>query len=122
MATQFYRTGYTEKIKSKQRNILFNALNTDELADVTFIIGKPETEYNINRIFLSLISPVFKAMLYGQMKESELDSDVIIKDMEPEIFESISSFAYCNDPKITDKNVLLLLQACDKYQIQTLSE
>eukprot|EP01084_Bolivina_argentea_P089511 161510_1 len=115
-------TGYTEKIKSTQRKILLNALNTHELADVTFIIGEQETEYNINRIFLSLISPVFKAMLYGKMKESELDSDVIIKDMKPEIFECIISFAYCNDPKITNKNVLLLLQACDKYQIQTLSE
>eukprot|EP01084_Bolivina_argentea_P089514 161518_1 len=115
-------TGYTEKIKSTQREMLLNALNTQQFADITFIIGEEKTEYNVNRIFLSLISPVFNAMLYGKMKESEPNSNVHIKDMKPEIFESIISFAYCNDPKITDKNVLLLLQACDKYQIEKLSE
>eukprot|EP01084_Bolivina_argentea_P232878 392377_1 len=113
---------YTEKIKSKQREILLNVLNTQEFSDVTFIIGDEKTEYHVNRIFLSSISPVFKAMLYGNMKESEPNAIVPIKDMKPETFQSIINFAYCNDPKITDKNVLLLLQACDKYQIKTLLE
>eukprot|EP01084_Bolivina_argentea_P132058 233028_1 len=102
-------TGYTKQIKSTQRQILLNALNTQQFADITFIIGEEKTEYNVNRIFLSLISPVFEAMLFGKMKESEPNSTVPIEDIKPEIFESIISFAYCNDTKITNKNVFLLL-------------
>ena len=41
------------------------------LNDITFIIGKEEIEYGANRIFLTAITPVFEAMLYGNMKESK---------------------------------------------------
>eukprot|EP01084_Bolivina_argentea_P061344 112099_1 len=113
---------YTATIQSQQRDALAKALNDQKHADVTFVIGTEKTEYNTNRFLLSLISPVFDAMLYGHMKESKSNSDVIIPDVEPQIFECILNYSYANDPKITLQNVLSLLKTCDKYQIDSLSK
>ena len=94
----------------------------EEYADVTFVVGKEEREFEINRIFLAMVSPVFKAMLFGKMKESEPNSEVFIKHIEPKIFECIINFAYCNNPHVTTSNVLPLIRACDEYQISALSD
>eukprot|EP01083_Nonionella_stella_P062513 162521_1 len=111
---------YTSALKTAQRQILMNALDNHELTDTTFIIGEQQTQYQVNRVFLALISDVFKAMLFGQMKESKPNSDVIIDDMESSTFECIVKFAYSNDPRVTTRNVISLMNACDKYQISTL--
>eukprot|EP01083_Nonionella_stella_P276026 937673_1 len=111
---------YTPHIQSKQREILLQALNDQRFGDVTFIIGSEKTHYNVNRIFLSLISPVFEAMLCGHMKESLPNSEVILEDTQPEVFECVIHFAYCNDPKIRNTTILPLIKLCDKYQIVSL--
>eukprot|EP01083_Nonionella_stella_P037061 101076_1 len=111
-----------ENIQIKQRKILLNVLSNQRFADVTFIIGELQTEYHINRLFLSMISPVFEAMLFGQMKEGQPNAEVIIEDAEPEIFQCVINFAYCNDPNLTNRNILRLICFCDKYQITPLLE
>eukprot|EP01084_Bolivina_argentea_P248974 416599_1 len=93
---------YSPLVQMQQKQILANALHQQELTDVTFCIGKSRnnldnsdvSQYNVNRFLLALISPVFKKMLFGQMKESKPNSTVYIEDMEPEIFECIINFAY----------------------------
>eukprot|EP01083_Nonionella_stella_P040906 110920_1 len=104
------------------RKIMLDALNSQSFADTTFIIGEQQSEYHINRIFLALISPVFKAMLFGKMTESQPNSTVVIEDTTPKTFESIIRFAYCNPPNITEHNVLSIIRFCDKYQITSLNE
>ena len=111
---------YSEAVQSGQRKTLMDHLDSKQLSDVTFVIGPSQTPYNLNRVFLAMISPVFKAMLYGQMKESELDSEVIIEDMNPDVFQCIIHYAYCNDPQITSRNVLSVLCVCKKYHITKL--
>eukprot|EP01083_Nonionella_stella_P311790 1112924_1 len=111
---------YTASHTQEQCQMLKEMLNEQTLADTTFIIGPEQSEYNVNRTFLACISPVFLAMLFGKMKESELNSDVIIEDMKPSTFECILNFAYCNDPQIREDNALHVIQAADKYQIKTL--
>eukprot|EP01083_Nonionella_stella_P311789 1112922_1 len=111
---------YTASHQREQREIFKQMLNDQTLADTTFIIGSDQSEYNINRLFLASSSPVFLAMLFGKMKESELNSDVIIEDMRSNTFECILNFAHGNDPQITTDNVLHVIQASDKYQIKTL--
>ena len=101
---------------------MLQMLDSEDLSDVTFRIGEDQTEFNLHRIFLAMISPVFKAMLYGQMQEAQPNSDVIIEDITSDAFQCIVHFAYCNDPKITSQNVLSVLAACDKYQITKLQE
>eukprot|EP01084_Bolivina_argentea_P266495 452026_1 len=111
---------YTASIQSIQRKYLANTLNQHKFTDIKFIIGPNKIEFDINRIFLAMISPVFEAMLFGQMKESEPNSEVIIADIDAEAFQCIINFAYCNNPKLTPKTVCLVRSICDRYQIQLL--
>jgi len=113
---------YSTEIKSLQRENLLNILKQKEFADVTFIIGRNKTEFPLNRIFLASVSPVFKAMLYGHMRESKSNSDVIIEDIDASAFQSVIHYSYGNDPQINASNVLSVRYICDKYQITELSE
>ena len=113
---------YDKSAQNAQCEGIRTALNSKKCTDVTFLIGKDRTEFNLNRIFLAMISPIFKSMLYGQMREAQLDTDVIIEDMTPTVFECIVHFAYCADPQITSKNVLSVLTVCDKYLITKLQD
>ena len=113
---------YQSFMQQMQCSTISTKINDQEFSDVTFLIGEQQTEFYLNRIFLAMISPVFKAMLYGQMKEAQPESEVVIEDMATETFDCIVKFAYCADPKITSKNVLSVVAACDKYQITQLQD
>eukprot|EP01084_Bolivina_argentea_P156221 272240_1 len=113
---------YSDSKRQEQCKLLSKLLNEQNYFDTTFVIGSQETKFNVNRIFLASVSPVFAAMLFGKMKESELHSEVIIEDLEPSAFESIINFAYCNDPKIDEHNVIAVYTVADRYQIETLQQ
>ncbi|PNT61888.1 hypothetical protein BRADI_5g22356v3 [Brachypodium distachyon] len=60
-------------------------------ADVTFSVGGQM--FNAHRCLLAARSPVFKAELFGPMKEKELQC-IQIDDIEPAIFEALLHFVY----------------------------
>eukprot|EP01084_Bolivina_argentea_P166130 288505_1 len=101
---------------------LLNRLKDDRHTDCVFIIGKNKKKFKLNRFILSLISPVFEVMMYGNMRESENNSTVIIDDVDVEAFKCVVNFAYGSDPEINLSNVTSLLLICDKYQIKELSK
>ena len=109
------------KLYKVQQKNMGQILDNQKFTDVTFVVGKDKQEFNVNRIFLAAISPVFEAMLYGQMAESKADSKVVIEDATPNAFEQVIKFAYCNKPDIDLDNVHDIASICDKYQIATLS-
>jgi len=108
---------YSDRTKTVQLETGRSARKLTECADITLLVGRERAEFNVNRIFLAMISPVFRAMLYGQMKEAALDSDVAIEDVEPAVFEIVVKFAYFEDPQISSINILQVLTFCDKYHI-----
>ena len=108
--------------QAKQRQNLLNVLNEHQFHDVTFVIGPQKTEYEANRAFFAAVSPVFRAMLYGKMKEGEPDAHVEIDDIDPSAFESVLKFTYCNDPELKESNVVLVKSISQRYQINLLSE
>eukprot|EP01083_Nonionella_stella_P065755 172523_1 len=110
----------SSSLKVVQQQIFADIVKNDKYRDVTFIIGEQATNFHVNRMFLSAISAVFDAMLYGNMEESKPNAEIAIKDINPVGFECILNFAYNNDPKITPQNVLSVIQICDKYQITSL--
>ncbi|WVZ59023.1 hypothetical protein U9M48_009233 [Paspalum notatum var. saurae] len=65
-------------------------LLSKEGADVRFHVGRKT--FAAHRLVLSARSPVFKAELYGPMKESATKDAKGIKDMKPEVFDALLTF------------------------------
>jgi len=98
-------------------------LSKNKLWDMTFIVGsKHKTDFKVNRLLMASISPVFEAMLYGRMNttESKDNTEISLELINPETFEQVIKFAYCNKPKFTQDNIMEIAQICDLYQIQSL--
>lgn len=66
-------------------------LRSKESADVTFVVGG-EIFY-AHKLVLALRSPVFKAELFGSMKENRAEK-ITIEDMEPVVFKALLHFIY----------------------------
>eukprot|EP01084_Bolivina_argentea_P315147 545938_1 len=97
-----------------------SALSGNKFTDVTFVVGPQKVIFRVVRVLIASISPVFTAMLFGTMKESAPNAEVIIEDIDANAFKSILYYAYMQNPRITDLNVVSVHQICDKYQIKDL--
>ncbi|KQJ95651.1 BTB/POZ and MATH domain-containing protein 1 [Brachypodium distachyon] len=97
----------------------------EEGADVTFSVGG-ET-FAAHKIVLATRSPVFKAELYGQMKERTAQS-VTIEDMQPAVFRAFLHFIYTDslaqmedlDHDDYSEMIRHLLVAADRYAMDRL--
>ena len=81
--------------------------------------------FSAHRYLLAARSPVFKAELFGPMKESTTDS-IKIYDVEPPIFEALLHFIYTDsirddgDNKDETEKMQHLLVAADRYGLERL--
>merc|ERR1712242_512683 len=89
--------------------------------DLTFLIGEEQKEFTGNRIAMSSISEPLRAMLFGTMKESQPDAEIIIDDIDPKGFAAVLKWAHLQDPGISVDNVVSVRSICRKYQISDLS-
>ena len=112
---------YSPRLKETQRKNTAKLFDQQKFADVTFIIGEHQEEFKANRIFPASISDVFKAMLYGSMKEGKDDSVITIEDIAGKGIKSVLNFAYSKNPQITVDNVVSVKNVCRKYDISGLS-
>ncbi|KAF8362615.1 hypothetical protein PRIPAC_89538 [Pristionchus pacificus] len=85
----------------------------DPRHDVTFIIG--EERIYAGRQILSLYSPVFTAMFYGELRE---ENDVKLEDVDRDDFLEFLRFMYPSKQMITGNNVNNLLELSDRYQVK----
>ncbi|KAM3271970.1 hypothetical protein ACQJBY_042275 [Aegilops geniculata] len=99
-------------------------LQSEQGADVRFIVGG-ET-FAAHRCVLAARSPVFKAELYGVMKESSA-AGIHIHGMRPEVFRNLLQFVYTEEmPPVTEEEedaVVMaqhLLEAADRYGMERL--
>ncbi|KAF8672568.1 hypothetical protein HU200_049254 [Digitaria exilis] len=109
---------------------LSSLLVSGEGTDVTFEVGG-ET-FMAHRCVLAARSPVFRAELFGPMKEGTTRNAISIDDMEPKVFRLLLSFIYSDSvPEINydnghgdDDGVMALwkklLVAADIYDLQKL--
>uniref|UniRef100_A0ACD5WMA9 Uncharacterized protein n=1 Tax=Avena sativa TaxID=4498 RepID=A0ACD5WMA9_AVESA len=108
-----------------------NLLVSKEGTDVTFKVGS-ET-FPAHRCVLAARSAVFKAELFGPMKEGTIASVIHVEDMEAKVFGALLSFIYTDSlPKMEfdmvkeegeSQEVLWLqhlLAAADRYDLQRL--
>ncbi|KAL6662104.1 hypothetical protein ACP70R_001488 [Stipagrostis hirtigluma subsp. patula] len=97
-------------------------LESEEGADVTFMV-KGEV-FRAHKILLAVGSPVFKAELFGPMRDKE-NKTITIEDMEPTIFKKLLHFIYTDslpamddlDRDESDEIVKHLLVAADRYGV-----
>ncbi|XP_078158206.1 BTB/POZ and MATH domain-containing protein 1-like [Carex rostrata] len=98
-------------------------LESSETADVTFCVEN--RSFTCHRIVLAARSPVFKAMLFGNMAEAT-QKQIKIADMCPEVFEAMLHFIYtdsvpaCKSEKKSMKFTQHLFVAADRYAIEGL--
>ncbi|CDJ26340.1 hypothetical protein CFC21_043097 [Triticum aestivum] len=106
-------------------------LQSEEEADVTFKIG--DDTFVAHRCVLAARSTVFRAELFGPMKEGTIGGIIHIEDMEGNVFKALLSFIYTDSlPKMAidtledereDQEVLWLqhlLEAADRYDLERL--
>ncbi|XBH88599.1 hypothetical protein VPH35_075865 [Triticum aestivum] len=101
---------------------LANMLKDGQGVDVTFSVGGQL--FSAHRYVLAARLSVFKAELFGQMKETTMER-IKIDDMEPAIFDALLHFIYTDNlPNKcdVDQNVALqhLLVATDRYGLERL--
>uniref|UniRef100_A0ACD5UCT1 Uncharacterized protein n=1 Tax=Avena sativa TaxID=4498 RepID=A0ACD5UCT1_AVESA len=98
-------------------------LETGEKADVTF---KVQGEvFRAHKIVLATRSPVFKAELYGPMRDKRRHT-IIVQDMQPAVFKSLLHFIYTDslppmdnlDADDSKEMVKHLLVAADRYAME----
>jgi speckle-type POZ protein len=100
-----------------------NLLSSKEAADVQFRVGNKT--FPAHRLVLAARSPVFKAELYGTMKESVTTNIIPIHDMEAEVFNGLLTFMYTDTfPEMKEQEespmAQHLLVAADRYLLERL--
>ncbi|KAF8363783.1 hypothetical protein PRIPAC_90706 [Pristionchus pacificus] len=90
----------------------FFARNAD--TDVTFVVG--DKKLFANRKYLSMTSPVFRAMFEGQFTEGN-SQEVVIQDSNAKAFADFLSCIYPSFCKPNDQNFEALLHLADYYQV-----
>ncbi|EER95035.1 hypothetical protein BDA96_01G433000 [Sorghum bicolor] len=100
-------------------------LSSKQGTDVEFIVSGGE-RFTAHRLVLAARSPVFKAELFGLMKEGTTTDAIQIDDMDAQVFEALLIFIYTDTlPKIDDEEdeaamAQHLLVASDMYGLQRL--
>ncbi|CAD6247062.1 unnamed protein product [Miscanthus lutarioriparius] len=102
-----------------------NLLETMEGADVTFSVGGQE--FTAHRIVLATRSPVFRAQLYGPIREGGT-GPIVIEDVQPDAFRALLCFIYTDSLPPSDdlqpddyaEMICHLLVAADRYAMERL--
>jgi speckle-type POZ protein len=100
-------------------------LETKEGVDVTFSVGG--VNFTAHKMLLATRSPVFRAELYGPMREGG-NEPIVIEDIQPEVFKALIHFMYRDTlPPFDDleaddyvEMIRHLLVAADRYAMERL--
>ncbi|XP_055349991.1 BTB/POZ domain-containing protein 6-like [Paramacrobiotus metropolitanus] len=104
-------------------NRLQGSLNTGELSDIKFVVGRDHGEtrtFPALKCILSLSSDVFYTMFHGSMPERRETID--IPEVLPEAFEILLTYLYTDKADLTVENVWPVLYCADKYDLPLLLE
>lgn len=92
--------------------------------DVSFEVGT--RTFSAHRCVLAARSPVFRAQLFGPLKESMTYRSIVVHDMEAPVFKAMLRFMYSDEscPEIEDSVPMAqhLLVAADRYELERLRQ
>lgn len=88
----------------------------EELADVRYLfnVNKEIQIVSANRAILAALSPVFKPMLFGELKEKEI---IELVDTTAAAFREFLQFFYLGEVTLTMENMEEVVRLADKYDI-----
>ncbi|XP_067050091.1 BTB/POZ domain-containing protein 6-like [Acropora muricata] len=103
-------------------------LNNDRFSDVKFVVrksnskGKGESKKVIpaHKFVLSIGSPVFEAMFYGELAETQ--ASIELPDCEYESLLELLRYLYCDEVNLTGSNVMNVLYLAKKYMVPSLAD
>ena len=101
-------------------------LNNDLFSDVKFLVrnsdGESESKQVIpaHKFVLSIGSPVFEAMFYGELAETR--DSIELPDCEYEILLELFRYIYSDEVNLSGSNVMGVLYLAKKYMVPSLAE
>ena len=95
-------------------------INKKQLCDVIFVAGSEKEKLYGLRALLANISPVFKAQLFGNFRESSLDEVIEYPTISSSVFKCILRVSFGLDPQITEHTAVGLIEASNMLQIEPL--
>ena len=99
---------------------LSSLLNDPSTHDVTFKTSDGGSVSG-HRAIVAAFSPVFHAMLYGNMKESN-EKEIILPSVDTKTFKSLLVFAYTGKIEVDTENCLGLLEAAHYFNVAMLEK
>ena len=114
---QLVKTSVSSRIKHLYNNTL--------IADVNFCVAdargsdQPKVTVPCHKFVLSISSPVFFTMFYGQMPET--GDTIELPDCDAEGFLEFLRYIYCDEAKLTGSCVLQVFYLAEKYMIPSLT-
>ncbi|KAL9980116.1 hypothetical protein ACROYT_G008659 [Oculina patagonica] len=107
----------------KERNTFM--FNNDLFSDVKFVVrsanGESESKQMIpaHKFVLSISSPVFEAMFYGELAESK--DSIELPDCEYESLLELFRYMYSDEASLSGSNVMGVLYLAKKYMVPSLA-
>lgn len=99
-------------------------LNNDLFSDVKFLVFDEMNESKqaipAHRFVLSISSPVFEAMFYGQLAETS--GSIELPDCDYESLLELFRYLYSDEVNLKDNNVMGVLYVAKKYAVTTLAD
>ena len=100
--------------------------DSDLFSDVKFVVpkvvGESETKQAISahKLVLSISSPVFEAMFYGELAET--GDSIELPDCEYDSLLELFRFIYSDDVILSGSNVMAVLYLAKKYMVPSLAD
>ena len=105
-------------IRERTKFMINNAL----FSDVKFVVRKSDGESEIpaHKFVLSIGSPVFEAMFYGELAETR--DSIELPDCEYESLLELFRYMYSDEVNLSGSNVMRVLYLAKKYMVPSLAE
>ena len=100
--------------------------NNDLFSDVKFVVRNSDGESELKQVIqaqkfvLSIGSPVFEAMFYGELAETR--DSIELPDCEYESLLELLRFIYCDEVNLSGSNVMGVLYLAKKYMVPSLAD
>ena len=100
--------------------------NNDRFSDVKFVVPKANGESESKQVIpahkfvLSISSPVFEAMFYGELAETR--DSIELSDCEYESLLELFRYMYSDEVNLSGNNVMGVLYLAKKYMVPSLAD